>query len=227
MKTILLVEDEEGIRGLMQLFLENRGYVIIPAANGKEALQHVHDHQPDLILLDIEMPDIDGFEVCKEIRERTDVPIIFVSSRRGLEDKVKSFQLGGDDYMTKPFDFVEMEARIHANIRRYEATKVVEEKNILRIRNVMIDLDSYECRINDELVPLSTREMEILIVLATHLNHVWSAEKIYDHIWGYDSFGDIQTVKVHISNLRKKINHFLPSENFIETVRGFGYKIKG
>lgn len=221
---ILIVEDEEAIRGLIQLFLENREFIVYPAENGEEALRIIQEEMLDLILLDIEMPDMNGFEVCTKIREVLNVPIIFISSRRGITDKVKSFELGGDDYITKPFDFMELEARICANLRRYADTKKAEENNIIRINSLEIHLDSFECFINREKIQLSTREMEILIILARNPNHVWSAEKLYDHIWGFESIGDVQTIKVHISNLRKKLNQHIPSANYIQTVRGFGYK---
>ncbi|MEK5038086.1 response regulator transcription factor [Sporosarcina sp. FSL K6-3457] len=222
---IVIVEDEEAIRGLLKLFLENRAFLVFSAADGEEALRLVLDEKPDIILLDIEMPEMDGFDVCVKIRELTNVPIIFISSRRGVNDKVKSFELGGDDYMTKPFDFVELEARINANIRRYMETTKPEIKNVLRLKKLEIHLDSFECYIEGEKIQLSTREMEILIILAKHPNHVWSAEKLYDRIWGYDSIGDVQTIKVHVSNLRRKINQHSPNTTYIETVRGFGYKM--
>lgn len=221
---IVIAEDEVAIRALIQLFLENRNFIVYPASNGEEALRIVQEVIPDLVLLDIEMPNIDGFEVCKKIREFMDVPIIFISSRRSVMDKVKSLDLGGDDYITKPFDFIELEARINANLRRYSNTKSTNENNIIRFDNLEIHLDSFECFVDREKVPLSTRELEILILLARNPNHVWSAEKLYDHIWGYESIGDVQTIKVHISNLRKKLNQYIPSANFIQTVRGFGYK---
>ncbi|MBO1005292.1 response regulator transcription factor [Pseudogracilibacillus auburnensis] len=221
---ILIVEDEEAIRSLIQLYLENRKFIVYPVVDGKEALCIVQNKKPDLILLDIEMPQMDGFEVCQKIRKIMNVPIIFISSRRGVTDKVKSFEIGGDDYITKPFDFVELEARINANIRRYSATKKIEQNNILRFNQLEIHLESFECYINGEQIQLSTREMEILIILAKNPNHVWSAESLYDRIWGFESAGDVQTIKVHISNLRKKLNNHLPSLDYIETVRGFGYK---
>lgn len=222
---IVIIEDEEAIRGLLTLFLENRSFEVYQAASGEVGLELVQKLKPDLILLDIEMPTMDGFEVCAKIRAMMNVPIIFISSRRTLEDKVKSFDLGGDDYLTKPFDFAELEARILANIRRYAASEADEQRNILRFHDVMIDVDQFECYVKGEKVPLSARELKILIVLAGRPNHVWSAEKIYDHIWGYDSVGDVQTIKVHISNLRKKLQQYTDDVDFIETVRGFGYKV--
>lgn len=220
---ILLIEDEEGIRGLIQLYLENRGYSISAVESGSAALAQM-DETFDLVLLDIEMPLMNGFEVCQKIREHHNIPIIFISSRRDVMDKVKSFELGGDDYITKPFDFIELEARIKANIRRYsEQIKIVEEAK-LTYKGLDIYLDRYECYLDGVLLPLSTREMEILIVLAKHPNQVWSSEQLYDYIWGYDSLGDIQTIKVHISNLRRKIERNMQEPEYIQTVRGFGYK---
>lgn len=222
---VVIVEDEEAIRGLIQLFLENRSFIVFPASNGHEALRVVREEKPDIVLLDIEMPEMDGFEVCKKIREMTNIPIIFISSRRAVSDKVQSFELGGDDYITKPFDFVELEARINANIRRHSETIKPEETNKIRVKQLEIDLDSYRCYVGGNIIQLSTREMEILIMLTKNPNRVWSAEKLYDHIWGFDSYGDVQTVKVHISNIRRKINEQIPGETYIETVRGFGYKM--
>lgn len=223
---ILIVEDEVTILELIKLYLENRNFIVFTAVNGEEALHIVNEQSPDLILLDIEMPEMDGFEVCKQIREKLNVPIIFISSRRDVSDKVRSFELGGDDYLTKPFDFVELEARIHANLRRYKSTKMNEimNENILRFEGVEINLDSMMCHVNGKPISLSMRELEILITLAKRPTQVWSAENLYDHIWGYDSIGDIQTIKVHISNLRKKINVHLQEKQYIETVRGFGYR---
>lgn len=223
---ILLVEDEDGIRGLIKLYLENRGYDVCAIDNGESALKLI-DTKFDLILLDIEMPTINGFEVCRRIREKYNLPIIFISSRRDVMDKVKSFEMGGDDYLTKPFDFVELEARIKANIRRYATLEKVSSANKLTFSKLVIYLDSYECYLADKRLQLSAKEMEILIVLAKHPNQVWSSEQLYDYIWGYDSLGDVQTIKVHISNLRKKLESNMQKPKYIHTVRGFGYKFSG
>src|SRR5690625_525942 len=221
---ILLVEDEQGIRELIQLYLENREYSVIPAENGRKALQLTESEKPDLILLDIEMPGLDGFEVCQKIREILDIPIIFISSRRDVLDKIKCFELGGDDYITKPFDFAELEARIRANLRRYQEGRKKQLTNILKFGDLAIHLDSYECYLHKRRVPLSTKEIQVLILLAKRPNQVFSAEQIYDQIWGFDSVGDIQSVKVHISNLRRKLEENSTNQTFIRTVRGFGYR---
>lgn len=221
---ILVVEDEKGIRSLIQLYLESKGFIVYPVSSGQEALGIVKNENLSLILLDIEMPYMDGFEVCQKIRQIKNIPIIFISSSRELADKVRSFELGGDDYITKPFDFVELEARVRANIRRYKDEEKKQVKKILHYNNLEIHLDRYECYLNGKLLPLSTREMEILFLLAQHPNQVWSAEQLYDRIWGYDSLGDVQTIKVHISNIRRKLDQSNDGVNYIQTVRGFGYK---
>src|SRR5690625_778347 len=202
---ILLVEDEQGIRELIQLYLKNREYTVIPAENGRKALYLTNSEQPDLVLLDIEMPGLGRFEVCHKIREILDIPIIFISSRRYVLDKINCFELGGDDYMTKPFDFAELEARIRANLRRYQEGKKKHSANVLKFGALEIYLDSFECFLHKEPITLSTKEMQVLILLAKRPNQVYSSEQIYDQIWGFESTGDIQAVKVHISNLRRKV----------------------
>lgn len=220
---VLLVEDEDGVRGLIELYLRNHGYEVDGVDSGEKALRQM-DESVDLILLDIEMPSLNGFEVCRRIREKYTIPIIFISSRRDVLDKVKSFELGGDDYLTKPFDFVELEARIRANIRRYAAIEKRVPSNKLIFPDIEICLDSFQCIIAGKKVPLSSKEMEILIALAKHPNQVWSAEQLYDYIWGFNALGDVGTIKVHISNLRRKIASNLKESQYIHTVRGFGYK---
>lgn len=222
-RTIMIVEDEEGIRELTIKYLLHRGYDVISAKNGVEALEILNNIRPDLILLDIEMPGMDGFSVCKEIRKKLTVPIIFLTVRRNTLDKVKCFELGGDDYVTKPFDFAELEARIKANIRRYYVHPD-GEKNILKYGELEIHLHNYECYLYGKKIDLSTKEMELLVLLATHPNQVWSQEQIYDHIWSLEATGNIDTVKVHISHLRKKLEKDHRRPKIIQTVRGFGYK---
>lgn len=221
---ILIVEDEQGIRELIQLYLMKSGYSTIEAKNGEQALQLLTLKKPQLVLLDIEMPGLDGYSVCKQIRNASDIPIIFLSSHRELPDKLKGFELGADDYITKPFDFEELEARIKTNLIKYKKIKMINKNNVLFFDNLQINLDTYECLLNNNLVPLSTKEMQLLILLAKRPYQVFSAEQIYDTIWGYDSIGSIQTVKVHIRNLRNKLEDNATQPKYILTVRGFGYR---
>lgn len=222
---VLLVDDEVGIRELIHLYLEKKDYQVLIAENGVQALKLAESEKPHIILLDIEMPGKGGFDVCKQIRETTDVPILFISCRRSSLDKIKGFEVGGDDYITKPFDFAELEARIKANLRRNEwQDKKQGEANILIYDELEIHLDSCEIYMKGEPVSLFTKELQLLLILAQRPNQVWSTEKLYDQIWGFESAGDIQTVKVHISNLRRKLESDPAHPKFIQTVRGFGYK---
>lgn len=223
--SLLVVDDDTAIVQLLKLYLDQQGFRVLIAGNGLEALALIDKEKVDLILLDIQMPELDGYETCKIIRKKTYVPIIFMSSRRHVEDKIKSLTLGGDDYITKPFDFIELEARIRAQIRSYQLNEKDEMRRIIHLHGLKVDLDKEICFVANERIPLSTTEMNILLTLVKDVNKVWSASELYDAVWGFDTPGDVQTIKVHMSNLRKKLHAAHPSESFIETVRGFGYKI--
>lgn len=222
---ILVVEDEIGIRELIQMYLERHGYIVLTAGDGEEALRIMEDKQPQLILLDIEMPHMDGFDVCRRIRERYMLPILFLSSRLGVEDKLKCFELGGDDYITKPFNFVELKARIEANLRRYnQYGPIIEKKNaIIKHGGLEVDLQRYQFTLHGEPLELTAKEAQLLLIFVQHPNKVWSTEKLYDYVWGLDASGNMETVKVHMSNLRRKLEQNQSDSNYIQTVRGFGY----
>lgn len=224
MERILIVEDDVGTLDLLSLYLENRGFIVEGAKNGEEALAIIANKNLNLVLLDIEMPGINGFAVCKKIRETLNIPIIFISSRLQVTDKIKGFELGGDDYITKPFDFAELEARIKSNLIRYKQLTKQVTSSKLSFHDLVIHSDTYECFKNGEKVPLTSKEIEILILLATNPNQVLNTDQIYDHIWGYNSIGDPETVKVHIRNLRLKIEEDPAKPQYIITVRGFGYR---
>src|SRR5690625_1920825 len=223
-KRLLIVEDEIGTLNLLELYFKEKGYSVVAADGGRSGLEAVKSDEFNIIILDIEMPDMSGFEVCKRIRKSLDVPIIFLSSRRGLMDKLKCFELGGDDYVTKPFHFTELEARVEANLKRYKAALQLSEASKVICGNVVIDKDAYECYKDGKLLDLTPTELKILIFLANHSNQVLHNEQIYDHVWGYDSFSDLQTVKVHMSNLRQKVEEKPTNPRYIITVRGFGYR---
>lgn len=218
----MIVEDEAGIREMTERFLKNEGFRVIQAENGEDALNKLMTVKPDLILLDIEMPGLNGFDVCREIRKKMTIPIIFLTVRRGTLDKVKCFELGGDDYVTKPFIFEELLARIKANIRLYN-TIPEQKENVLKLGKIKIDLNFLECYVNDQLVNLTAKELELLIFLSEHPNQVLSHEQIYNKVWHLDGTGNIETVKVHISYLRKKLLLKAGEKPFIKTVHGFGY----
>src|SRR5690625_4134063 len=188
-KTIMIIEDEAGIREMTQMYLSKEGYNVVSVESGNKDLDKLHDINPHLILLDIEMPGMDGFTVCKEIRKQMTVPIIFLSVRRNKLDKVKCFELGGDDYVTKPFEFEELLARIKANIRRYHTMPQIHA-NILTYGTLAIHLDNYKCYVENQLVNLTAKEIELLIFLAEHPNQVLSHEQIYNKVWDLEGTGN-------------------------------------
>lgn len=223
-KSILLVEDDEGIREMTELYLKSRGFSVATVEDGEAALEYIGRSIPDLILLDVELPGKNGFEICKIIRKSLSIPIIFLSVRSGIFDKVYCFEIGGDDYITKPFKFMELEARIYANLRRYYEKS---PRNLITCGPLIINLDQYNCFVNGKKINLSKKEMEILIYLAKHRDRVWSQEQLYEKIWGIDGTSNLNTIKVHISNLRQKLEPNPTKPQFIKTVRGFGYKFCG
>lgn len=224
-KLILIVEDEVGIRELIQLYLEKHGYRTLAAGDGVEALEIMENNTPQLILIDIEMPRMNGFELCRRVRAKQTLPIIYLSSRKGISDKLKCFELGGDDYITKPFDFSELKARIEANLRRYRQNEsnTLQSSRILKYQELEVDLNRYQFKLRNEALELSVKEAELLLLFVQHPNQVLSAEQLYDRVWGLESTGNIETVKVHISNLRRKLESDPADPKYIRTVRGFGY----
>ncbi|ANU22604.1 response regulator transcription factor [Planococcus donghaensis] len=223
--TIMIVEDDEGIRELTRLFLLKKGYEVIQAEDGFQALELLEKDKPDLILLDVEMPGMNGLEVCRRIRLKTTLPILFVSYRKELVYKIQGLEAGGDDYITKPFDFNELDARIRAILRRNGWRNSADDQlTILKYKDLHIHVDSRELYVGGTAVKLYHKEFQLLLLLAQTPNRVWTAEQLYDQVWGYYSEGEVQTVKVHISKLRKKIEKDPANPEFIQTVRGFGYK---
>lgn len=222
---ILIVDDEVGIRNLIKLFLEKKNYDVQGVGTGMECLELIKKNALDLILLDIEMPYMNGFEVCKEIRTFSNIPILFVSCKKDPADRIEGILIGADDYITKPFDFHELEARIEAIFRRNNWLKTDQlDSTILKYDDIHIDLDKFELIVRGKVVTLSNKEFQLLALMAKEPNRIWPAEQLYDQIWGYYSDGSPQTVKVHISNLRRKVE-LNPSEpKYIQTARGFGYR---
>ncbi|MCE7791340.1 response regulator transcription factor [Salipaludibacillus sp. CUR1] len=223
---ILIVEDDADIRELTSLYLKKKGFEVITAENGAAALKLAETADPQLILLDVLLPGMEGFDICREIRNKTDTPIIFLSCKRSSSDKIKGLNAGGDDYITKPFDLAELEARIRANLRRNGPLSSGEEKKsrYLMWGEVKVDLNSFDVFVKEERVSLYAKELQLLLFLMKHPNQVFSSEQLYNHIWGFDQYGDLKTVSVHIRNLRKKIEENPAKPEYIQTVRGFGYK---
>jgi len=220
MQKILVVDDEPNIIALARLYLEREGYDIVAAANGNDTLSKQSSDNPDLIILDLMLPDIDGYEVCRQIRAKSDVPILMLTARREDIDKIVGLELGADDYLTKPFNPRELVARVRAILRRYQTgIKTGESAEIGRLK---IDFPRQEARIDDQLLKLRTKEFALLAAFVQNPGIVLSREKLLEVVWGFDYYGESRTVDVHVNHLREKL---AGSDVRIETVRGTGYKI--
>ncbi|RSL33357.1 DNA-binding response regulator [Salibacterium salarium] len=225
-KKVLIVEDDEDIRNLIELYLQNK-YEVLSTNDGVEALSVIKEHQPHLILLDVLLPGMNGMDLCEKLRETDmETPVLFLSAKRDFDDKIQGLELGADDYITKPFDPGELMARVHAHLRRNDifTTQQWPKGNILIAGDLEIDMNSYSVTQNGKPLHLFAKEMQLLLMLAQSPNQVFSTEQLYDSVWGADRFGDLKTVSVHISNLRKKIEKKPAKPQYIITVRGFGYK---
>jgi len=220
MPKVLIVDDEPNIIELAKLYLEREGYQVESAASGHEALAKQSTSKPDLIILDLMLPDIDGFEICRQIRTRSDVPILMLTARKEDVDKIVGLELGADDYFTKPFNPRELVARVKAILRRYQAGLKASE--VIEIGKVRIDLARHEVTAAGHPVKLRTKEFALLATLAQNPGVVFSREKLLDIVWGYDYYGETRTVDVHINHLREKL---AGSGVNIETLRGTGYKM--
>jgi two-component system response regulator VicR len=225
-KKILVVDDEKSISDIIKFNLLKDGYDVEVAEDGDEALKKVYLIQPDLILLDVMLPKLDGFQVCRKIRETFNTPIIMLTAKEEEVDKVLGLELGADDYITKPFGMRELLARVKANIRRVDIdnsdTSSVKSVQI-ESGNLTIDLERYEVKKDDEIIELTLREYELLKFLATQENQIFTREQLLKDVWGYEYFGDIRTVDVTIRRLREKIEDDSSSPKFIMTKRGVGY----
>ncbi|MFC1992145.1 response regulator transcription factor [Chloroflexota bacterium] len=220
MPKILIVDDEPNIIELARLYLEREGYEVDEAVNGQDALSKQGVFSPDLIVLDLMLPDIDGFEVCRQIRTKSDVPILMLTARREDIDKIVGLELGADDYLTKPFNPRELVARVRAILRRYQTS--LKPGEIIEIGKLRIDLPRQEVRIGSQPVKLRTKEFALLATFVQNPGIVLSREKLLEVVWGFDFYGESRTVDVHVNHLREKI---AGSATRIETVRGTGYKI--
>ncbi|WP_102274904.1 response regulator transcription factor [Cytobacillus massiliigabonensis] len=218
---ILIIDDEEDMRHLAEMYLENSGYYCYLAASGQEGYEILKNKKIDLIILDIMMPDENGFQVCARIREKYSVPIIFLSAKGEEWDKVKGLQLGGDDYIVKPFSPGEMIARIQAVLRRSGLTSADSQTRI-QLGDIMIDRMARTVMVADTIVALTLKEFELLAFFADHYAQALSREQLLEHIWGMDYIGSLRTVDTHIKTLRMKLG----MADYIQTVWGIGYKFE-
>lgn len=229
MKKILVIEDDASIRELVSFNLEMNNYEVLLAEDGYTGISMVYKDKPDLILLDIMLPGKDGFEICKELRnEEIDIPIIMLTAKTEEVDKVLGLEFGADDYISKPFGVRELIARIKAVMRRYDKKDDFEgeERGKLEIKDIAIDRDRCEVFVGDKEVVLTAKEFELLNFLASNRGIVFSREQLLDKVWGIDFAGETRTVDVHIRHLRKKLNRKDEPDDYIETIRGIGYRFK-
>ena len=220
MPKILAVDDEHNILELIKLYLSREGYQVDTVSRGSEALPKVLQFNPDLVILDLMLPDMDGFEVCRQIRGKSKVPILMLTARKEDVDKIIGLEMGADDYLTKPFNPRELIARIRAILRRYQTGQKTGE--IIELGKLRIDLSGHEASIDNNRLQLRTKEFALLVALAQNLGNVLSREKLLEMVWGFDYFGETRTVDVHINHLREKL---ADSGVNIETLRGTGYKM--
>ncbi len=217
---ILVVDDEEDIVTMLKCFFESRNYRVLTALNGEEALKQI-EHQPDIILLDINMPQMNGLQVCQRIRDHISCPILFLTARIDDADKVKGFSVGGDDYIVKPFSLVELEARVHAHLRREH--RHTNETKVRFTGDLTIDYEQRCLFWKEEQLGLAKKEFDIVELLSQNPGQVFDKERIYEKIWGYDSEGDSSVVAEHIRRIRVKLAAYT-EKTYIETVWGCGYK---
>lgn len=227
MEKILIVEDDLQIQTLIKDYVNASGYVAVTASDGEEALQKFEMESPNLALLDIIVPKIDGFEICRKIRNESNIPIIMISSKKEDTDKILALGLGADDYIEKPFSPRVLIAKIQSQFRRVNVLSGTPHSDLLSIRDLELDIKARTVTVKGEIVPFSVKEFEILHYLMLNKNQALSREKIFDEIWGYNEFGDINTVTVHVRKIREKIEIDPSNPEYIETVWGIGYKFKG
>jgi DNA-binding response OmpR family regulator len=221
MATILVVDDDPHIRELVGVFLREEGFSVLEAADGREALALLETTRADLVILDIMMPNMDGWQLCRELRELYDTPLLMLTAKGETSQKIKGFQLGTDDYLVKPFEPLELVARVKALLRRYR----IAVSQRVQIGELLLDRKTYEVQVGDKQLTLPLKEFELLFKLASYPGKTFSREELIEQIWGYDYEGDERTVDVHIKRLRERF----PEERHsfrIRTIRGLGYRLE-
>ena len=228
MSKLLIVEDEAAIADLERDYLELSGFEVEVANDGQTGLDKALNEDYDLVILDLMLPGIDGFEICRKVRAEKNTPIIMVSAKKDDIDKIRGLGLGADDYMTKPFSPSELVARVKAHMARYERLigSVMEENKVIEIRGLKIDTTARRVWVNGEEKTFTTKEFDLLTFLASHPNHVYTKDELFSEIWDMESIGDIATVTVHIKKIREKVEFDTSKPQYIETIWGVGYRFK-
>ena len=222
---ILIVDDDPKISDLLKMYFENEGYDVKLAADGSEGLNYFKMYEPDLVLLDIMLPKKDGWQVCREIREISSKPVIMVTAKGEVFDKVLGLELGADDFVTKPFDMKELSARVKAVLRRYQAHTRQSDDEVIKFENIEISLQKYELKLRGKSVDVPPKELELLYFLASNYNRVFTRDQLLDKVWGFDYLGDSRTVDVHVKRLREKLEG-VSDKWVLKTVWGVGYKFE-
>ena len=222
---ILIVDDDENICELLNLYLKKDGFDTSIAYNGRQAVELAENYNPDLILLDIMLPELDGWQVCREIRKKSEVPIIMLTAKGETFDKILGLELGADDYVTKPFDTKEVVARIKAVLRRSTENEKAEKQEEVRYDKLIINLTNYELVVDGKSVDTPPKELELIYHLASNPNRVYTRDQLLDEVWGFDYYGESRTVDVHVKRLREKLED-VSDKWCLKTVWGVGYKFE-
>ncbi len=222
---ILVIDDDINICDLLKLYFENEGYEIKTASDGAEGVNFFKVYEPDLVLLDVMLPKKDGWQVLREIRECSAKPVIMVTAKGDVFDKVLGLELGADDFVVKPFDMKELSARIKAVLRRYSAHDSQLDDEVIKFENIEISLQKYELKLRGKPVDIPPKELELLYFLASNFNRVFTRDQLLDKVWGFDYLGDSRTVDVHVKRLREKLEG-VSDKWTLKTVWGVGYKFE-
>ena len=222
---ILVIDDDPNISDLLKIYFENEGYDVKLASDGVEGLSYFKMFEPDLVLLDIMLPKKEGWQVCREIRELSSKPVIMITAKGEVFDKVLGLELGADDFVVKPFDMKELSARVKAVLRRCQTHAHQNDEEVIKFENIEISLQKYELKLRGKSVDIPPKELELLYFLASNYNRVFTRDQLLDKVWGFDYLGDSRTVDVHVKRLREKLEG--ASEKWIlKTVWGVGYKFE-
>lgn len=225
LEKILVVDDDKNICELLRLYLEKEGYSVIMCHDGQEAVVKFNALNPDMILLDIMLPSLDGWQVCREIRKKSNVPIIMLTAKGETFDKVLGLELGADDYVVKPFDTKEIVARIKAVLRRISQSAQADESKEVVFDKLVVNMTRYELKVNNKVVDTPPKELELLFHLASNPNRVYTRDQLLDEVWGFEYYGDSRTIDVHVKRLREKLEN-VSDKWALKTVWGVGYKFE-
>ena len=224
-KKILVIDDDTNICEMLKIYMENEGYEVKTANDGAEGVNFFKMYEPDIVLLDIMLPKKDGWQVCREIREIAPKPVIMITAKGDVFDKVLGLELGADDFVVKPFDMKELSARVKAVLRRYQTQINPNDEEVIKFENIEISLQKYELKLKGKSVDIPPKELELLYFLASNYNHVFTRDQLLDKVWGFDYLGDSRTVDVHVKRLREKLEG-VSDKWILKTVWGVGYKFE-